>query len=220
MEHRETEEMHEAVDQMLRAALMAVGTARQRATRRQQIAADRARVAAAGTRAELDTYVAAQETMLNQALRRATDPTFFDTTSPAERVATRDMADRYADASPYAATVRDHLDGEAARRGETLTPPDAGPEVAAGHDPTRPAVSAKSTQGRRQDRRQDRLERRRPVAVDTAATEADVADRLEATRSFPRALWSQIKNSRGSKLPADSPTTLPRTRNQDQGLEM
>lgn len=50
MGHRETEEMHEAVDQVLRAALIAVGSVQQRRARRQQVTAGRARAAASGTR--------------------------------------------------------------------------------------------------------------------------------------------------------------------------
>lgn len=215
MEHRETEEMHEAVDQMLRSALIAVGSVQQRLARRQQVAADQARMVAAASRTETDAYAAAQDTMLRQSLRPATDPRWFDTSTPAERVATRDMADRFAEVSPYAKTVLDHIDTEAARRGQTLTPPETeGLEATADvPDLTKPGPATQTPPAPAPD-----SSRRRPITVDTAATEQEVADRLAASRSFPHPLWDRLRGDSGMKLRPGSPTTLPRSRDKDLGL--
>lgn len=222
MEHRETEEMHEVVDQMLRSALIAVGSVQQRLARRRQVAADQARMVAAASRTETDAYAAAQDTMLRQSLRPATDPRWFDTSTPAERVATRDMADRFAEVSPYAKTVLDHIDSEAARRGQTLTPPETGgvepTPTADAPDLTKPSPATQTQTPTPASGTDPGSSRRRPIAVDTAATEQEVADRLAASRSFPRPLWDKMRRESGMKLRPGSPTTVPRSRDKDLGL--
>lgn len=132
---RELEEMHEAVDQALRAALMGLGSVRERKARSDQVKADQARVAAAADRSRFEAYQQAQDSMLRGQLGNVTDPKWWDTTDPTDIAATVDLAERYADISPYAEATLTNLRSEAERRGVDLTPaPRADtPSQTAGH---------------------------------------------------------------------------------------
>lgn len=122
---RELEEMHEAVDQALRAALMGLGSVRERKARSDQVKADQARVAASADRSRFEAYQQAQDAMLRAQLSNVTDSKWWDTSSPADIAATVDLAERYADVSPYAEATLTNLRSEAERRGVDLTPPPA-----------------------------------------------------------------------------------------------
>jgi len=123
MEHRELEEMHEGLDQALRAALQGLGTLRERQARRAQMTADQTRVAAAADRRQFEAYQQAQDAMLREQLGNVTTDKWWDTTTPEDMARTVDLAERYADISPYAHASLDNLRREAERRGVSLTPP-------------------------------------------------------------------------------------------------
>ena len=120
MEHRELEEMHEGLDQALRAALQGLGSLRERKARCDQVKADQMRVAAAADRRQFESYQQAQDAMLRGQLGNVTDDKWWDTTSPADIAATVDLAERYADVSPYAHATLTNLRSEAERRGVDL----------------------------------------------------------------------------------------------------
>ncbi len=120
MEQRELEEMHEGLDQALRAALQGLGSLRERKARSDQVKADQTRVAAAADRRQFEAYQQAQDAMLRGQLGSVTDDKWWDTTSPAVIAAAVDLAERYADVSPYAHAARTNLRSEAARRGVDL----------------------------------------------------------------------------------------------------
>ncbi len=120
MEQRELEEMHEGLDQALRAALQGLGSLRERKARSDQVKADQTRVAAAADRRQFDAYQQAQDTMLRGQLGNVTDDKWWDTTTPADIAATVDLAERYADVSPYANATLTNLHSEAERRGVDL----------------------------------------------------------------------------------------------------
>jgi len=120
MEQREIEEMHEGLDQALRAALQGLGSLRERKTRSDQVKADQTRVAAAADRRQFEAYQQAQDAMLRGQLGNVTDDKWWETTSPADIAATVDLAERYADVSPYAHATLTNLHGEAERRGVDL----------------------------------------------------------------------------------------------------
>ncbi len=117
MEHRELEEMHEGLDQALRAALQGLGSLRERQARRAQMTADQTRVAAAADRRQFEAYQQAQDAMLREQLGNVTTDKWWDTTTPEDMARTVDLAERYADISPYAAATLDNLRSEAERRG-------------------------------------------------------------------------------------------------------
>jgi len=120
MEQRELEEMHEGLDQALRVALQGLGSLRERKARSDQVKADQTRVAAAADRRQFEAYQQAQDTMLRGQLGNVTDDKWWDTTSPADIAATVDLAERYADVSPYADATLTNLHSEAERRGVDL----------------------------------------------------------------------------------------------------
>jgi hypothetical protein len=120
MEQRELEEMHEGLDQALRAALQGLGSLRERKARSDQVKADQTRVAAAADRRQFEAYQQAQDAMLRGQLGNVTDDKWWDNNSPADIAATVDLAERYADVSPYANAALTNLRSEAARRGVDL----------------------------------------------------------------------------------------------------
>jgi len=120
MEQRELEEMHEGLDQALRVALQGLGSLRERKARSDQVKADQTRVAAAADRRQFEGYQQAQDAMLRGQLGNVTDDKWWDTTSPADIAATVDLAERYADVSPYAHATLTNLRSEAERRGVDL----------------------------------------------------------------------------------------------------
>jgi len=120
MEHREVEEMHEGLDQALRAALQGLGSLRERKARSDQVKADQMRVAAAADRHQFEAYQQAQDAMLRGQLGNVTDDKWWDSTSPADIAATVDLAERYADVSPYAHATLTNVRSEAERRGADL----------------------------------------------------------------------------------------------------
>jgi len=120
MEQRELEEMHEGLDQALRAALQGLGSLRERKARSDQVKADQTRVAAAADRRQFEAYQQAQDAMLRGQLGNVTDDKWWDTTSPADIAATVDLAERYADVSPYAHATLTNLRSEAERCGVDL----------------------------------------------------------------------------------------------------
>ncbi len=120
MEQRELEEMHEGLDQALRAALQGLGSLRERKARSDQVKADQMRVAAAADRRQFESYQQAQDAMLRGQLGNVTDDKWWETTSPADIAATVDLAERYADVSPYAHATLTNLRSEAERRGVHL----------------------------------------------------------------------------------------------------
>jgi len=77
-------------------------------------------VAAAADRRQFEAYQQAQDAMLRGQLGNVTDDKWWDTTSPAEIAATVDLAERYADVSPYAHATLTNLHSEAERRGVDL----------------------------------------------------------------------------------------------------
>jgi len=123
MEQREREEMHEGLDQALRAALQGLGSLRERKARSDQVKADQTRVAAAADRRQFDAYQQAQDAMLRGQLGNVTDDKWWNTTTLADIAATVDLAERYAGVSPYAHATLTNLRSEAERRGVDLTPP-------------------------------------------------------------------------------------------------
>jgi len=120
MEQREIEEMHEGLDQALRVALQGLGSLRERKARSDQVKADQMRVTAAADRHQFEGYQQAQDAMLRGQLGNVTDDKWWDTTSPADIAATVDLAERYADVSPYAHATLTNLHSEAERRGVDL----------------------------------------------------------------------------------------------------
>jgi len=112
--------MHEGLDQALRAALQGLGSLRERKARSDQVKADQMRVAAAADRRQFEAYQQAQDAMLRGQLGNVTDDKWWDTTSPAVIAATVDLAERYADVSPYAHATLTNLRSEAERRGVDL----------------------------------------------------------------------------------------------------
>ena len=112
--------MHEGLDQALRAALQGLGSLRERKARSDQVKADQTRVAAAADRRQFESYQQAQDAMLRGQLGNVTDDKWWDTTSPADIAATVDLAERYADVSPYAHATLTNLHSEAERRGVDL----------------------------------------------------------------------------------------------------
>ncbi len=120
MEQRELEEMHEGLDQALRAALQGLGSLRERKARSDQVKTDQTRVAAAADRRQFEAYQQAQDAMLRGQLGNVTDDKWWDTTSPADIASTVDLAERYADVSPYAHATLTNLASEAERRGVDL----------------------------------------------------------------------------------------------------
>jgi len=122
MEQRELEEMHEGLDQALRSALQGLGSLRERQARRAQMSADQTRVAAAADRHQFQAYQQAQDAMLREQLGNVTTDKWWDTTTPEDMARTVDLAERYADISPYADAALDNVRCEAERRGVDLTP--------------------------------------------------------------------------------------------------
>jgi len=120
MEQREIEEMHEGLDQALRVALQGLGSLRERKARSDQVKADQTRVAAAADRRQFEGYQQAQDAMLRGQLGNVTDDKWWDTSSSADIAATVDLAERYADVSPYAHATLTNLRSEAERRGVDL----------------------------------------------------------------------------------------------------
>jgi len=120
MEQREIEEMHEGLDQALRVALQGLGSLRERKARSDQVKADQTRVAAAADRRQFESYQQAQDAMLRGQLGNVTDDKWWDTSSSADIAATVNLAERYADVSPYAHATLTNLHSEAERRGVDL----------------------------------------------------------------------------------------------------
>lgn len=143
MEH-ELEEMHEGFDQAMRAAMQGFGSLRDRKARSDQVKADQARVAAASDRRQFEAYQQAQDAMLRSQLGNVASPTWWERTSPQDIAATRDLAERYADVSPYAQASLHHMDEESARRGVDLATSveAAGPDVAKDRTATEEAFLA------------------------------------------------------------------------------
>jgi len=97
-----------------------LGSLRERKARSDQVKADQMRVAAAADRRQFVAYQQAQDAMLRGQLGNVTDDKWWDTTSPADIAATVDLAERYADVSPYAHATLTNLRSEAERRGVDL----------------------------------------------------------------------------------------------------
>ena len=120
MEQREIEEMHEGLDQALRVALQGLGSLRERKARSDQVKADQTRVAAAADRRQFEAYQQAQDAMLRGQLGNVTDDKWWKESTPEDIAATVDLAERYADVSPYADATLTNLRSEAERRGVDL----------------------------------------------------------------------------------------------------
>jgi len=134
----ETTEMHESFDQALRSAMQGLGSMRDRKARSEQMKADQARVAAAADRHQFEAYQQAQDAMLRGQLGEVTSSEWWDKASPEQLVQTRELAERYADVSPYAQASLDNLMTEAAHRGVDLDSPTVHDTPTA--EPTRAAV--------------------------------------------------------------------------------
>ena len=174
MEQRELEEMHEGLDQALRAALQGLGSLRERKARSDQVKADQTRVAAAADHRHFEAYQQAQDAMLRGQLGNVTDDKWWDTTSPADIAATVDLAERYADVSPYAHATLTNLRSEAERRGVDLTPPPRQMrrprrrrETAS---TTWPATTTTSTDASPNTSTRSRTRRRLPIGIQTTSS--------------------------------------------------